>query len=668
MSRAAYSPAVVPAKAGTHALPVRLDARTRANVLVAAGACIAPLLLQLPRTLALGIAVAALAISIGSLRRPAAGWVRIVLALALTAAVFATMGLNFGRDTGCAMLAAMLAVKPAETDSLRDARSLLGFALFAPFATFLLDQGPWSLAFGLVAVVLVLLAMQRLSDVESQDVRDGVPPWRRVVGVGRMLLLGLPLALAAFWLFPRLAAPLWGVPDRAIGRPGLADSMSPGQWEDILLDDTPAARVRFFGRTPPKQQMYFRGPVFTEYDGRTWSRGRWQSAYVAPDVRPTGPAWDYELAMEPTDRRQLIALDMPLVAPPRASMGNDRSLRVDRPLDSVTRWRLRSGAIDRFDPALPELVRSRNLQLPPGFNPRTVALARQWRQDAGANDAAIVQRALQWIRREFAYTLQISLAGRDAVDQFLFVDKQGYCEQFSSSFVVLMRAAGIPARVVAGYAGADQNPIGDYWIVRRSDAHAWAEVWLPQRGWVRVDPTAAVAPERVFDTLEERARANGDLMANLAPVYDVGDWVVNGWNDFVLGFNAERQRAMFRPLGLEAIDSERLLLLFSLVALGGLAATVWLLSRDVRERDPLLRAWHRLGRRYAKLGLSRAPHEPAGAWARRVHAARAGGDAALLALGDRFSRWRYGDAPGDGAAPPREALNVLLRDLAAHRP
>ena len=270
------------------------------------------------------------------------------------------------------------------------------------------------------------------------------------------------------------------------------------------------------------------------------------------------------------------------------------------------------------------------------------------------------------IRAGFAYTLTVSLAGRDAVDQFLFVDKRGYCEHFSSSFVVLMRAAGIPARVVGGYAGADHNPIGDYWIVRRSDAHAWAEVWLPGRGWVRVDPTAAVAPERVFDTLEDRARAQDTLLGNLAPVYDVGDWLLNGWNDFVLGFNAERQRALLRPIGIDSIRPERLLLLFSVLALGGLAATVWLLSRDLRERDPLLRAWHRLGKRYARLGLGRAAHEPAVDWAERVHRARAGGDEALRRLGARFSRWRYGPAPAPG--PAREGLNTLLRDLDAHRP
>jgi transglutaminase-like putative cysteine protease len=639
---------------------IRIDPRTRGIVLFAGAACIAPLLLQLPQTLAVTIAVAAVAVTIFAWKQPLAAWLRVLLAIALATAVFATMGVNFGRDTGCAILAAMLAVKPAETDSLRDARSLLGFALFAPFATFLLDQGPLSLALGLVAVVFVLLAMQRLSDLESGDARDTTDAWRRLISVGRMLVLGLPITLAAFWLFPRLASPLWGVPDRALSRPGLSDSMTPGKWEDMLFDDTPAARVRFFGHTPSQGQMYFRGPVFTDFDGRTWSRARDASAYAPAPVQGTAVRWDYEISLEPTDQRTLVALDVPLAAPQPALFGEDRALRTTRPLDSVTRWRMQSGSVARFGRSLTGFMRERNLALPPGFNPRTVALARQWRQDAGANDAAIVRRALDWIRRDFAYSLETSLAGRDAVDQFLFVDKRGYCEQFSSSFVVLMRAAGIPARVVGGYAGADFNPIGEYWIVRRSDAHAWAEVWSAERGWVRVDPTAAVAPERVFDTLEDRAAA-GDLLGSLQPVRNVGDWLLSGWNDFVLGFSAERQRRLFRPFGLGDLDSETLLMLFSLVALLCLAATVWLLSRDLRERDPLLRAWRRLGKRYERLGLGRAPHEPALDWTQRVHDARTGGDAALRALGMRFSRWRYGAQADDG-------LNALLRDLRAHRP
>jgi hypothetical protein len=226
-----------------------------------------------------------------------------------------------------------------------------------------------------------------------------------------------------------------------------------------------------------------------------------------------------------------------------------------------------------------------------------------------------------------------------------------------------MRAAGIPARVVTGYVGGYRNPIGGYWLVRNSDAHAWAEVWLEGRGWVRVDPTAAVAPERIYDTLADRAPgAIGDF-TGLAPVFDAGDWLRRGWNDFVLGFDANRQRQLLRPLGLRDIDSGRLVGLFVGAASLALLWMAWLTARAERERDPVLRAWHRLVARYARLGLGRAPYEPAGAWAERVSLARPDLAGELRRLILRFSKWRYA-----AQQPGPSGERALTRALLGHRP
>ena len=640
-----------------------LDPRTRAWCLAAAAACVLPLLLQLQPWLALSIAVAGVAATALSWRRPLPTVARLLLALLLLAFVLAAMRFSLGRDTGCALLAAMLAVKPTETFGVRDARSLVGFALFAPFATFLLDQGPLSLALGVVAAVLALAALQRLAELASGDLE--APGARRRLGnVVRMAALGLPFALAAFWLFPRLAAPLWGVPERALARPGLSDEMSPGQWLDLMTDDSPALRARFFGPVPDQAQMYWRGPVLLHYDGRTWTQPGWMGSLPPADVRPGTPTWDYEIALEPTDRRQLVALDLPLSAPPDARMAIDHGLHVRKPLSSLTRWRLRSAPPLAYEPVLKVTLRQAALRLPEGFDPRTHALARAWRNQAGADDAAIVRRALDWIRDDFGYTLDTPLPGRHAVDEFLFDTQAGYCEHFSSAFVVLMRAAGIPARVVTGYVGGYRNPIGDYWLVRRSDAHAWAEVWLDGPGWTRVDPTAAVAPEHIYDTLADRSPGAG--FGELAPAVDMADWLRRGWNDFVLGFDAARQRALVQPLGLEATPW-RLAGVFATIAGLALALTAWLVARRERERDIVLRAWRMVGRRYAHLGLGRRPDEPALAWAARVAAARPDGAPGLVALSGRFARWRYarrqGDVPVDASA-----ARALADDLRAHRP
>jgi transglutaminase-like putative cysteine protease len=645
--------------------PSALDPRSRGWVLLATLACLVPLLLQLVMPLGPGIGAVAIVIALLARRTAMVGWMRVLLALLLAGAVFAVMGFNLGRDTGGALLAAMLAIKPAETATLRDGRSLVGFALFAPFATFLLDQGPLSLLLGVAAAACALVALQQMAEAESGETRSPRQAWRRFGAVGRLVAIGLPLALAAFWLFPRMASPMWGAPDRAQARPGLADSMTPGQWVDLLTDDSPAARARFFGATPPQEAMYWRGPVMLEYDGRTWRQVPWMRHRNAPATTPSRLAWDYELELEPTDRRQLVALDLPLAAPEGASLGADFSLQTARePLRELTRWRMRSARPLAVEPVLDRNMRRLALELPPGFNPRAVALAREWREAAGADDAAIVERALRWIGDEFAYTLAVLPPGRHAVDEFLFDTKAGYCEQFSSSFTVLMRAAGIPARVVGGYAGGEYNRIGGYWLLRRSDAHAWTEVWLEGRGWVRVDPTAAVAPERVFDTLADRANAEGSLIAPLLPAFQVGDWMRRGWNDFVLGFDASRQAQLLRPLGIDDIPPQGLVLLFGLVAVLALAAAIWLVTREARERDPVLRAWHRLGRRYRRLGLGREPHEPAGDWARRVTATRPQ-DMDLNALSRRFAEWRYAPCHDEGA---RAAFRGLVRDLRAFRP
>ncbi|GAB3513841.1 transglutaminase TgpA family protein [Pseudoxanthomonas daejeonensis] len=639
---------------------VLLDRGSRGWALAAAAFALLPLLLNLPSSLGLGFGLTAPVMALLAWRKPLPAWLRAVLALAMILAVLAVLGTRPGRDTGCALLAAMLAIKPSELRTLRDARSLVGFALFAPFAAFLLDQGPLVMLLAVAAFLAGLLTLQRLADLEA-----GIAPptlKQRLTTTGRLVAIGLPLALVAFWLFPRLGTPLWGVPERALARPGLSDSMSPGGWLDLMADDTPAMRAQFHGATPRVDQMYWRGPVLLDYDGRTWTRSRWLEALPPPPVQSGPVRWSYDLEVEATDRRDLPALDLVTDIPQDAHLSHGFSLVTARPLSVAARWQLQSAPPATFDVQLRPTVRQHALALPPDHDPRTRALGRQWRQEAGDNDQAIIDRALDWIRADFIYTLDTGLPGRNAVDEFLFDTRRGFCEHFSSAFTVLMRSAGIPARVVTGYTGGYRNPFGDYWIVRRMDAHAWVEVWLDGRGWVRVDPTAAVAPERIYDTLEQRAaNAGGGMeMLGVSSFGDLADWMRRGWNDLVLGFDATRQQALLSPLGLGKLQPSQLLALFIAFAAFALAGMVWLLARGERERDPLLRAWHRLGRRYARIGLGRPAHEPALAWATRVAAAHPRSGQALLALSHRFAATRY--------APVQGGMRKLLDDLQRHRP
>lgn len=637
-----------------------LDAPTRGWALLTTALALLPLLLQLPAVLAVGYAIAAIAVAALAWRHTVPMSLRLLLIAVMLVAIYWQMGPRPGRDSGCALLAAMLAIKSSELRTLRDARSLLGFALFAPFSAFLLDQGPGTLLLALAAVISTLLSLQRIADGEAGRASAAITQQLRVVG--RLMVVALPLALAAFWLVPRLPTPLWGIPERAVGRPGLSDTMQPGEWIDLMADDSPALRAQFFGPVPAASQRYWRGPVLTRFDGRAWTRLDSQRHTAAPRLVAADVRWDYQIEYEPTERRQLVALDLPTTAPADAQLDADYSLTSRRPLTALTRWRLQSTSYRQFQPDLPPRLRQQALQLPPGFNPRTQALGQQWRSEAGGDEAAIVQRALQWITREFAYTLETPLAGRHSADEFLFEQKAGFCEHFSSAFVVLMRSAGIPARVVTGYAGGVRNRFGDYWVVRKMDAHAWSEVWLSGRGWVRVDPTAAVAPERIYDTLEDRlgqANAGGfDVAGQWNQLAQLGDWMRRGWNDMVLSFDARRQQQLLRPLGIERLQPAQLIALFAVLALLTVGAMIRLLARGERERDPLLRAWHRLGARYTRLGLAREPHESATAWAQRVEEKHPGSDLPLLS--QRFSDARYAGAQSD--------LASLLADLRRHRP
>jgi len=639
-------------------LPISLLSPPARRWTLASGAlALVPLLLQLPSALAGVFAVVAVITALASGQRVLPAPVRVLLVLCMLAAVYWQLGARPGRDTGCALLAAMLALKSSELRSLRDARSLLGFALFAPFAAFLLDQGPLTMGLAMLAALAILLTLQRLAHAEGDAPNAALGGQLR--GVGRLLALGLPLALAGFWLFPRLSEPLWGLPERAVGKPGLSDSMDPSEWLDLMADDATALRVTFFGDVPAPEQRYWRGPVMTQFDGRRWERDASSDGRTPAAVTRAAPQWDYQIDYEPTDRRQLVALDLPLQAPAGASLGGDYSLRSTQSLSSLTRWRLQSAPPAAYAEPLTPFQRREALQLPAGFNPRTAALGRQWRQEAGQDDAAIVSRALQWVRSRFAYTLSTPAPGRDSVDEFLFDQQAGFCQHFSSSFVVLMRNAGIPARVVTGFAGGQRNPYGNYYVVRRMDAHAWAEVWLPQRGWVRVDPTAAVAPERIYDTLESRL-GDGDgatLEGGWLQVGQVGDFLRRSWNDLVLSFDATRQQKLLQPFGIDRLQPTQLIGIFIAFAGGALGWMAWLLARGERERDPLLRAWHRLGRRYARHGLAREAAETATDWAQRVHRQRP--DPALMSLSHRFVQARYAGAELDPS---------LVRDLHRHRP
>ncbi|WP_026817659.1 transglutaminase TgpA family protein [Arenimonas composti] len=626
----------------------------RRQVLLAAGLCLLPLLTQVQPALAVGLAALALVTMAARRRLPSPA--RFLLLMMLGAIVLVVHDFGIGRDTGSAGLAALLAVKPLETHRLRDAHSLLGFSLFAPFAAFLQDQGPLVLALAVPAVLCVLVALAALAEPPGTAASRGRA---RAVTVGKALLVALPLAMAAFWLFPRLGTPLWGMPENALGRGGLSDGMRPDQWVDLFANDAPVARITFDDAEPSPAERYWRARVLWDFDGSRWSRGAAPPAQGGAAVEAASPPIAYHVSLEPTDMSYLLSLDLPLQAPPGDQLAADLTISSDQPVSQLRGYRLRSDPLARHGLALSRAERRAALALPPGRNPRTAALAKRWREELGTDDDAFVQRALDWINDDFAYSLTVPPSGRHGSDEFLFDSQVGFCQHFSSAFANLMRAGGIPARVVLGYVGGYRNRYGNYWIVRRMDAHAWTEVWLEGRGWVRVDPTAAVAPERIFDTVEDLARSSALLPEALSPMLDFGDWLRRGWNDFVVAFDARRQASLLRPLGVDQASGLQLGVAFAVGAGLALALTLWLQMRgQPPSRDPLERAWLRFTRRLARAGLAKAPSEPAASFGARAAAALPDQAGTVTDLTGRYVAWRYAGDALDAEAKARLAAEL----------
>ena len=648
--------AAVALHAGTSAndtLPA-LTAPLRRLVVAAVLAAALPLLLQLPALVSGGIGAVALIAGWSALRRPLPMPLRLLLVVVITGAVLLGFGFRVGRDAGSALMLAMLVLKLSELRDFDDAKRVVAYALFSPFAAFLQDQGPLTLALGLVAAIGVLAAMARLAEAPAPP----KPLRRDATALAQSLALALPLALVGFWLFPRLPTPLWGLPENAVARSGISEEMSPGDWIDLMGDDRPAFRVRFDGPTPAASTLYWRGPVLTRFDGRTWTRNEWLAGFPPPEL-PRGEAGvSYTLTLEPTDRRYVFALESPTGWPNGLELGFDATLKSTAPLRSLSQFRLRALAAAPYQADLPDALRRSVLSLPAEFNPRTVQLAREWRS-AATDDRAYIERVLAWFNDEHAYSITAPPLGRHTADEFLFDTRVGYCEHFSSAFVILMRAAGIPSRVVTGYTGGVPNRVGGYWVVRQMDAHAWAEVWLPGEGWVRVDPTAAVAPERIFDTLESAA-GDGGLANTLRPMLDFGDSLREAWNNFVVGYNAMRQSELLQHLGWHGAGAAQVGQAFVVAAGVALGLTLLVLMWPPKgERDPLLRAWRGFLRRWAKRGAVKLPDESASAFLRQLRASETrASDAADLV--QRFIALRYAP-PGEGVDAERTALAEALR-------
>jgi transglutaminase-like putative cysteine protease len=590
-------------------------------------------------------------------RRPP--WRLAILALGLAAALGVRFGYGhfFGKDPGVALLAMLLCLKLLETESARDIRVVVLLCFFLQLAVFLDNQSLPIAALALAATLVSVVALLALVDPAAGN--------RERLRSGALLLAhGLPFMVLAFVLFPRVPGPLWGLPaDAYSGLTGLSDTMSPGSISHLGQSGAIALRAEFDGLPPPPAQRYWRGPVLTEFDGRSWHAARFAES-TAPFYTPTGPRIDYQLTLEAHNRRWLLALDHPAAGLAGVSYASDFHALAAEPVRDRSRYAL---AAHTHSPAgldeSPQILAAAR-QLPAGYNPRTLALAAELASDE-PSAKALLQRVLDHLRASgLGYTLHPPLLGRHSVDEFLFDTRRGFCEHFAAAFTVLMRAAGVPARVVTGYQGGEVNPVDRTLVVRQSDAHAWAEVWLEGRGWIRVDPTALAAPERIESGLaaalpegEARPLLLRTDLEWLRALRHRWEAASNGWNQWVIGYNSSIQRDLLARLGFGPTDWAALG-----GAMGGALAVciagLWLWATYQRRPvDPLARSWARFSARLAARGLGRDPCEGPLAYGERLAAALPERAAALREIASSYARLRYG-AAADAADIRRFERNV----------
>jgi len=578
----------------------------------------------------------------------------LLLALLISAAIYKHYGYLLGRDPGVAFLYALLGLKFIEMRNARDANVAVLLLFILTATALLFSQSLWMGAYVLLSVITISAALVRLNNLGALDLKPSLKL------AAKLTLQAIPLMLLIYFLFPRIQGSLWGLPhDARNAKTGLSEIMRPGGITELSQSDAVAFRAEIHGPRPGNEKLYWRGYVFWDTDGRLWSRGAPRRGRLALAAR--SDAIRYSITLEPTNKRWLFALDLPGTRPPDVGVLAGYVLRRKQPVRERLRYTITS--YTRYHTgALPAAARERALQLPASTGPRVLALASKWDEESDGNNMQIAHRALQHFRnQDFVYTLKPPLMQTDPVAAFLFRYKRGFCEHFAASFVTLMRAAGVPSRVVVGYQGGEYNAAGKYFIVRQANAHAWAEIWSPQRGWVRVDPTAAVAPERIEIGIEaiRRLEQQGQTAGRVTPdvLRDImrQGWVGRGWlrlrqlwdnanlgwYNWTADYNFARQKRFLESLGMGIPNKLGLFLgTIGVFVIFGLLLSWWLL-RLKQHRDPVQRYYLLWCQKMARAGVTRLPHEGAISYGHRLGRRYPALRNAAAILIKRYIRLRY---------------------------
>jgi len=541
-------------------------------------------------------------------------WLLIFITLVSTIGIFFHFGTLFGKTAGSVLLSILLAVKLHESQSRRDYMLLISLSFFIIVTNFLFSQSIFTLFFMLSIVIVLVMSMISINQ-DSAPVSIN----QKFRLASKLLLQSVPLMLIMFLLFPRISGPLWKLPDeQQTATTGLSDTMTPGNISELIQSNAVAFRVKFNSPVPAQQQLYWRALVLWYFDGRSWEQGR-QNITPAPSMYMTGETTDYTITLEPHQQRWLYALDMPTKVPSKINYTRNYVLEAQKKVTSLYQYSISSALNYNIQVEMSPWEKNAGLKFPEHANPQTIALGRELARQY-QNPVEIVNHVLKLFnQQEFHYTLKPPLTlGFDPVDQFLFQTRRGFCEHYSSSFTLLMRAADIPARIVLGYQGGTLNPVNQVMTINQSDAHAWAEVWLEKRGWVRVDPTASIAPQRVERNLAAALEAGEQrpfhMQINSGIIKDIlfyWDAVDNQWNQWVIGYDSALQKRLLETALSHRVDlSEIILLMVTGFMLGLIAISLYIIKPWKKEKpDPVVEIYHKFCKKLSNNGVERMPYE-----------------------------------------------------------
>ncbi|MCY7389814.1 MAG: DUF3488 and transglutaminase-like domain-containing protein [Burkholderiales bacterium] len=581
-----------------------------------------------PHTLRLPIWVSAVCVAAASWRwwiakhamRVPPWWLMGLIALAVAAGARLEYGRWFGREVGVALLIIMLCLKVLEMRMKRDAMIPIFMGFFLAMTNFMYSQTILMGLYMLVCVWIFIAALIGFNRINTEATLR-----QRLVPAGWLLLQAIPMMLVLFFLFPRLSGSLWSMPQDDRSQTGLTDSMAPGDISKLSISEAIAFRVEFDGPVPQTEDLYWRGPVLTEQDGRAW-RVYPESIRAKLEYVPQGPPIHYTVTLQPHNKPWLFALDLPAAAPDNAFFLGDFQMRSRTPVANLKAYEVTSHLRYRVGTGLTTRQLQPYLNFDTRLNPRAIAYGKALRE-ANPDPKGLVESLLTRYNKEFEYTLEPPRLGENPVDEFFFDTKKGFCEHYAGSFVLLLRAAGIPARVVTGYQGGEVNPITRQLVVRQAEAHAWSEVWFADLGWVRVDPTFAVSPLRINRGMSETFGPIG-VMNNLIDADKLGllrqiafswDAMNTQWNRWVVGFSQDRQRDLLEGLGMREVDwrAMAIWLIVAVFSTGGIAGLFLYMRAVQTRREPIVMAYERLCAKLAATGIERARHEgPLAYWER----------------------------------------------------